>query len=163
MTHVLVVGSGIAGLYTALELRRQSDVHVTVLAKGTLAESNTWYAQGGIAAVLSTSTHGLSAAAVPDVDSVDQHVADTLAAGAGLCDEAAVRLLCSEAAPAIGRLADLGASFDRAPDGNLAVGREAAHAASRILHIGGDATGAGIAAPLIRAARQDPGITLREH
>lgn len=165
MTHVLVIGSGIAGLYTALELRRQSNVHVTVLAKGTVAESNTWYAQGGIAAVLGKngSTPGPVASDSATEDSVDQHVADTLAAGAGMCDEAAVRVLCSGAATAVERLTGLGVSFDRAPDGGLAVGREAAHAATRILHIGGDATGVGIAAPLIRHARQDPGITLREH
>lgn len=170
--HVLVIGSGIAGLFTALELRRRSDVHVTVLAKGALADSNTWYAQGGIAAVLQ-GTEGLTGGdrpdgaadtgAVPGGDSTELHVADTLAAGAGHCDEAAVRVLCSEAGEAIERLVTLGALFDRTPGGALALGREAAHAASRILHIGGDATGAGIAAPLIRAARRDPGITLHEY
>ena len=165
MTHVLVIGSGIAGLFTALELRRRSDVQVTVLAKGALAESNTWYAQGGIAAVLpgSTRSDGSRMVTAPGSDSIDVHVADTLAAGAGHCDEAAVRVLCSEAAANIGRLIAHGALFDRTPDGGLATGREAAHAAARILHIGGDATGAGIAAPLIRAAQEDPGINLWEH
>lgn len=163
MKHAVVIGSGIAGLYTALELRRRSDVHVTVLAKDVLAESNTWYAQGGIAAVLPGALRPAGTEKPQETDSVGSHVADTLAAGAGHCDEAAVRVLCSGAAESIGRLSDLGALFDRAPDGGLALGREAAHAASRILHIGGDATGTGMAAPLIRAAQLDPGITLWEH
>lgn len=162
MRHILVVGSGVAGLYTALELTRRSDVRVTVLAKAALAESNTWYAQGGIAAVLADPPP--SGAPTRDAtDSIELHAADTLAAGAGHCDEEAVRILCSEAAANIDRLTGLGAHFDRTSDGHLAVGREAAHAASRILHIGGDATGAGIAAPLIDAARRDPRITLWEH
>lgn len=165
MNHVLVIGSGIAGLYMALELRRRSDVHVTILAKAAVAESNTWYAQGGIAAVLDGSAPFDSSliAAAPGEDSVGSHMADTLAAGAGHCDEEAVRVLSSGAAASIRRLIELGVLFDRTVDGHLAFGREAAHAASRILHIGGDATGAGIAAPLIRAVQADPGISLKEH
>ncbi|WP_299166653.1 L-aspartate oxidase [uncultured Arthrobacter sp.] len=162
MNSVLVIGGGIAGLYTALELRR-SDTHVTVLAKGTLAESSTWHAQGGIAAVLPGPHAGVGSPTGHGQDSVESHVADTIAAGAGHCDEPAVRILCSEAAAHIERLGALGTLFDRTADGSLAVGREAAHAASRILHIGGDATGEGIAAPLIRAARKDPGISVQEH
>lgn len=158
MSHVLVVGSGIAGLYTALELRRLSDVNVTILVKGTLRESNTWHAQGGIAAVLPPSG---DAAAAPD--SIDLHIADTLAAGAGHCDVDAVRVLCSDAARHLQRLIRLGAAFDRTPDGRFSLGREAAHAAARILHIGGDATGAGITDALIRAAEDDPGIVLEQH
>lgn len=156
MTHVLVVGAGIAGLYTALELRRRLAAEVTVLAKGVLRESNTWYAQGGIAAVLPGHASGIGR------DSAALHVADTLAAGAGHCDEAAVRVLCADSAAHIRRLQAYGTQFDRADDGGLAVGREAAHAASRILHVGGDATGAGIAGPLIRAVEADPGITVRD-
>lgn len=153
MTHILVVGSGIAGLYTALELRRRSDVRVTVLAKTRLRESNTWFAQGGIAAVLPESSE----------DDAGLHAADTLAAGAAHCDEDAVRVLCADSASHIRRLIGLGADFDRSPAGSPALGREAAHAVARILHIGGDATGAGIAEPLIRAAEADPGITLLEN
>lgn len=171
MTHILVVGSGIAGLYTALELRRRSGVDVTILAKGALRESNTWYAQGGIAAVLPAVGPGSGpdsrsgSRSLPDGehDSIDLHIADTLAAGAGHCDESAVRLLCANSASHIDRLAALGTEFDRTHDGALAVAREAAHAASRILHVGGDATGAGIAEPLIRAVEADQAIAVREH
>ena len=163
MTTVLVIGSGIAGLYTALELRRRSDVQVTVLAKGALAQSNTWCAQGGIAAVIPGPAQIIGSRPGPELDSIESHVADTLAAGAGHSDGRAARILCSGAAAQIGRLVTLGTLFDRSPDGGFAVGREAAHAASRILHIGGDATGAGIAAPLIRAVQADPGISVWEH
>ncbi|WP_323958720.1 L-aspartate oxidase [Arthrobacter sp. JZ12] len=169
MTHVLVVGSGIAGLATALELRRLTNVQVTVLAKGTLQDSNTWYAQGGIAAVLPG-----AGAAIPrsgescsgDISSGDStalHLADTLAAGAGACDERAVHALVAGAGDSIRRLVEVGTEFDRTSDGSLALGTEAAHSAARILHIGGDATGAGIARSLIRAARADTGITLLEN
>ncbi|NJC22767.1 L-aspartate oxidase [Arthrobacter pigmenti] len=154
MTRVLVVGSGIAGLYTALELRRRSNVDVTLVAKGALRESNTWYAQGGIAAVLP---------GAESTDSTGRHVADTLTAGAGHCDEEAVRVLCADSAAHIDRLLTLGTRFDRTDDGALAVGHEAAHSAPRILHIGGDATGAGIADPLVRAVESDPRITILEH
>ena len=163
MTAVLVIGSGIAGLYTALEVRRRTDAQVTVLAKGALVESNTWYAQGGIAAVIPEPGQAGERRLGLQNDSIESHVADTLAAGAGHCDRRAARILCSEAAAQIQRLVDLGTLFDRSADGDFAVGREAAHAASRILHIGGDATGAGIAAPLVRAAQADPGIGVWEH
>ncbi len=157
MTDVLVVGSGVAGLYTALELRRRSSRQVTLIAKGTLRQSNTWWAQGGIAAVLPPEAGGSAE------DSSALHIADTLTAGAGHCDEGAVRALCTDSTVHIDRLAYLGTQFDRAANGELATGREAAHSAARILHVGGDATGSGIAAPLIRAVATDPGISVLEN
>ncbi|WP_426520303.1 L-aspartate oxidase [Diaminobutyricibacter sp. McL0618] len=138
MSRVVVVGSGVAGLIAALETSRFHDV--TVVTKAELAESNTAYAQGGIAAVV-----------FPD-DSVEEHVADTLAAGAGLGDAEAVEVLCSEAPGRIRDLLDLGVRFDTTGS-ELARGLEAAHSHARVLHAGGDATGAEIERALVRAVR----------
>lgn len=138
MSRVVVVGSGVAGLIAALEASRVHEV--TVVTKAELAESNTAYAQGGIAA-----------AVFPD-DSVAEHVADTLAAGAGLGDVEAVEVLCREAPERIRDLLDLGVRFDtEGPE--LARGLEAAHSHARVLHAGGDATGAEIERALVRAVR----------
>lgn len=159
--RVLVVGSGIAGLYAALCLRRSSPRTMVILAtKGQLEHSNTWHAQGGIAAVLPNPAAAPDAA---DRDTVADHIADTLAAGGGACVPEAVQALCSGAAHHIAALLDLGAPFDRAATGELAFGREAAHSASRILHAGGDATGAAVARALIAAVLRDPGIEVLEH
>lgn len=123
---VLVVGTGIAGLYTALKVR---DVgRVVVLTKGRLEESNTGYAQGGIAA------------AIGQEDSPMLHLKDTLEAGAGLCDEHAVRVLVEEGPACVMELAAMGTHFDRAEEG-YALTREGAHSIPRILHARGDATG----------------------
>ena len=135
-----MVGSGIAGLYAAL---LASDAvldggpagEVVLLSTGTLEQSNTFYAQGGVSAVL---TPGEAAPG----DSVAAHIADTLAAGAGLNDPEAVRVLCTEAVRDIAGLQRFGVHFDAAPSGGPALGLEAAHSAARILHAGGDATGA---------------------
>src|SRR5688572_12030970 len=130
MAHVLVVGSGIAGLWTAV---RATDAGHTVelVTKVELAEGNTRYAQGGIAAAL-----------FPD-DSAARHAADTIAAGAGLADPAAVRVLCDEGPARVRDLIRFGVAFDRGESG-LERGLEAAHSRPRILHAGGDATGAAI-------------------
>lgn len=138
MSHVLVVGSGVAGLTAALEAARYGPV--TVVTKSALSESNTWYAQGGVAVVTGSD------------DSVQAHVADTLAAGAGLGDPEAVEVLCSAGPEVIGQMIERGVRFDHT-DGQLARGLEAAHSRPRILHAGGDATGAGIAAALIAQVR----------
>lgn len=152
---IAVVGSGIAGLSAALAAARADPgAEVTLLAKGTLRQSNTWLAQGGIAAVLPGS-------AAPG-DSSAAHAADTLAAGAGAADAAAVRVLCGAAGEQILRLLDLGTAFDREASGALALGREAAHSARRILHVNGDGTGAGIAGALLRAVAAQPRITVAE-
>lgn len=145
----MVVGGGIAGLYAAL---LASDAvrdggpacEVVLLSKGTLEQSNTFYAQGGISAVL---TPGEAAPG----DSVAAHIADTLAAGAGLNDPEAVRVLCAEAVRDIAGLGRYGVHFDAGPAGGPALGLEAAHSAARILHAGGDATGACIARALVAA------------
>jgi L-aspartate oxidase len=147
--HILVVGSGIAGLIAALELSTKYDV--TVVTKAALAESNTRWAQGGIAA------------AMFDDDSADSHAADTLAAGAGLCNPNAVNILCTEGPARIRDLIRLGVPFDQTPSGDLARGLEAAHSKARILHAGGDATGLSVETTLVRAVRNTPRINVLEH
>jgi L-aspartate oxidase len=139
--RLIVVGSGIAGLYAAL-LAADAGAEVVLLTKGALADSNTYYAQGGISAVLDEPAPG---------DTVAAHIADTLRAGSGHCNEAAVRVLCTEARFDIGGLQRFGVRFDLDDDGDPALGLEAAHSAPRILHAGGDATGARVAQALIRA------------
>lgn len=138
MVRVVVVGSGIAGLVAAIEAARTHEV--ILLSKSDLTESNTHYAQGGIAAVTSSE------------DSIASHVADTMAAGAGLCWDDAVQTLCAQGAGRIDDLIRLGVAFDRTGS-DLARGLEAAHSHPRILHSGGDATGADIARALVTAAR----------
>ena len=145
--RVIVVGSGIAGLVAALELSRVHEV--TLVTKSKLAESNTRYAQGGIAAVMTAE------------DSVAEHVDDTLRAGAGLCRLEAVEILCAEGPERVRDLIALGVDFDR-KHGELAQGREAAHSRARVLHAGGDATGLAIEMALVAAIR-DAGITVLEH
>jgi L-aspartate oxidase len=147
--RLIVVGSGIAGLYAAL-LATDAGADVVLLSKGKLRDSNTWYAQGGISAVLDGPAPG---------DTVAAHIADTMLAGAGRCDEAAVRLMCAEARRDIAGLQRFGVHFDCGSDGGPALGLEAAHSAPRILHAGGDATGAKVAGALIRSvlARQAEG------
>jgi L-aspartate oxidase len=122
----IIVGGGIAGLRAASVLAPVG--RVLILTKADATESNTGYAQGGIAAAMGPG------------DSVELHVADTLKAGAGLCDERAVRVLVEEGPQRVQELIEWGARFDRAPDGRLVFGLEAAHSARRILHAG-DATG----------------------
>ncbi|TXK17357.1 L-aspartate oxidase [Homoserinibacter sp. GY 40078] len=146
--RVVVVGSGIAGLVAAL---RASERHEVVLVtKGALTDSNTRYAQGGIAAAM-----------FPD-DSVESHVADTLRAGAGLSDPAAVQVLCSEGPARIRDLLRWGVEFDLDADGRLARGHEAAHSARRVLHAGGDGTGLAIELALVAELRRRS-LVIREH
>ncbi|UKA57387.1 L-aspartate oxidase [Arthrobacter sp. FW306-2-2C-D06B] len=137
--RLAVVGSGIAGLYSAL-LAAEAGADVVLLSKGALADSNTFFAQGGISAVLDEPAPG---------DTVAAHITDTLKAGAGHCNEEAVRVLCTEARLDIKGLERFGVRFDADDDGDPALGLEAAHSAPRILHTGGDATGAGVANALI--------------
>ena len=147
--RLVIVGSGVAGLYAALLATDAAtaggrDIEVVLLSKGTLEQSNTFYAQGGVSAVLAPED------AAPG-DSVAAHIADTLAAGAGLNDAEAVRVLCTEAVRDIAGLGRYGVHFDAGPGGGPALGLEAAHSAPRILHAGGDATGACIARGLVAA------------
>jgi L-aspartate oxidase len=147
---IVVVGSGIAGLTAALHARR-SGGRVLIVTKALLDAGSTRWAQGGIAAALDP------------LDSPDQHLRDTLVAGAGLCDEAAVRVLVTEGPARVRELAALGASFDLAADGELALTREGGHLRDRIVHAGGDATGAEVERALIAAVRRDAGIEVVEH
>nr|MCU0229109.1 FAD-dependent oxidoreductase [Bryobacterales bacterium] len=122
----LVIGAGVAGLQAAIELADAGDV--LVVAKDSIWESSSAYAQGGVAVALS------------DDDEVALHEQDTLAAGDGLCDPVAVQALVQQGPGAIQRLLDWGVAFDR--DGmKLAFGREGAHSRNRILHAHGDSTG----------------------
>ncbi|GAB3744619.1 L-aspartate oxidase [Microlunatus parietis] len=146
---VVVVGSGIAGLTAALECRGLGKV--LVVTKDVLAAGSTPWAQGGIASVQD------------EGDTVEQHVSDTLIAGAGLCIEDAVRVLVEEGTEAVETLISRGAEFDRHPDGELQLTREGGHRRNRIAHAGGDATGAEIARALVHAVRAEPAIEVIEH
>ncbi|MBC9226718.1 L-aspartate oxidase [Aeromicrobium sp. 636] len=148
-TRVIVVGSGVAGLTTALELAVRPCVEVTLVAKAPLAQSNTAVAQGGVAVVTAPA------------DTAASHVADTVAAGAGLCDTDAAEVLCAEGPAAVGTLIRRGVRFDQ-EGGRLALGLEAAHSHARIVHAGGDATGAAISSALI-ARLEGSGIVVREN
>ncbi len=147
----VVVGSGIAGLMSALELSRLGTV--AVLTKKEAFESNTNYAQGGIACVMT------------DEDSLERHVSDTLDAGAGLCDEAVVRAILSEGPAAIEALVQCGIHFSLRPDedgGGYDLGREGGHTKRRVLHAG-DLTGQEIQRALLKAVAATPSIKLVEH
>ena len=154
---VIVVGSGIAGLTAALHLRQRVD-RVLLVTKTVLSEGSTMWAQGGIAAALDPA------------DSAEDHLADTLVAGAGVCDEEAVRILVSEGPARVRELATLGTKFDRGSDGEISLTREGGHGRNRIAHAGGDATGKEISRALIAsldaamiAVKEDPGIEVVEH
>jgi L-aspartate oxidase len=146
--QVVVIGAGIAGLATALSLAPRP---VVVVSKGPLgAEGSTNWAQGGLAA------------AVGAEDDSEQHAADTIAAGDGLCDEEVVRRFARAAPAAIGQLAAWGARFDRSADGRLELGREAAHRHRRVVHADGDGSGREVMRALIAAVRRTPSITVLE-
>jgi L-aspartate oxidase len=134
----IIVGSGIAGLYTALLAKKQGSV--LIITKGSIDDCNTKYAQGGVAA------------AIGQNDSAELHFQDTIAAGDGLCDEEAVRILVNEAPDRITDLVNFGVPFDTL-NGEVALTREAAHSVPRILHAGGDATGEHIEVTLSKHVR----------
>src|SRR5215207_11306653 len=148
MTRFLVVGSGVAGLHTAW--RASSEGDVLVLTKRTLFDSSTAYAQGGIAAALGAG------------DSPELHRKDTLAAGAALCDRAAVEVLVEEGPARVRELYAAGAHFDLEPSGRFKLGREAAHSRNRIVHARGDQTGAEVARTLIARVRESPRVEVLE-
>ena len=138
MARIVIVGTGIAGLIAAYRASAEHDV--VLVTKADLGESNTKYAQGGIAAAL-----------FPD-DSAQAHAADTVRAGDGLCDPAMVDVLCTEGSRRVRDLIALGVEFDRI-DWVLERGYEAAHSARRVIHAGGDATGLAIETALVAAVR----------
>jgi L-aspartate oxidase len=150
-TDVVIVGSGIAGLTTALHVSRQSSLRVLLVTKDVLAAGSTRWAQGGIAAALGAE------------DSPEEHFRDTIVAGAGVCDEDAVRVLVREGPAAVRELAQIGARFDRAHDGELSLTREGGHRRDRIAHAGGDATGAEIERALVTRVLDATGVSVIEH
>lgn len=150
---VIVVGSGVAGLTAALELRNRVD-RVLVVTKGLLSSGSTVWAQGGIAAALDPQ------------DTPEAHMADTLVAGGGLCSLPAVDVLVREGPARVRELMARGAEFDHMADGTISLTREGGHHADRIIHAGGDATGAEVSRALVaqlEAIRNDPGIEVIEH
>ena len=147
---VIVVGSGIAGLTTALQVRTFG-LSVLLVTKAKVDEGSTKWAQGGIAAALG------------EDDSPLAHEKDTLVAGAGLCDSEAVRVLVTEGPDAVRTLIARGAKFDLEASGEMSLTREGGHLQNRIIHAGGDATGAEVERALIAAVNSDPKIELIEH
>ena len=147
-TDVLVIGSGVAALRAALEMAPA--LHVTLLTKRALTESNSFYAQGGIAAAI-----------VPD-DSIESHVADTLATGCGLSDETVVRQVVGAAPGCIRELMDWGAEFDKVGD-RISAGREGGHSAPRVIHARGDETGKEITSALLDRVAQSESIDVRDN
>ncbi|HEU4700076.1 MAG TPA: L-aspartate oxidase [Gemmatimonadales bacterium] len=145
----VIVGAGIAGLWTAWRLASEGH-SATLLTKRTLADSASAWAQGGIAVAIGAG------------DSPGQHAADTLAAGDGLADPEAVRVLTTEGPDRVRELLALGAGFDRGPDGQLRFGLEAAHSRARILHAGGDRTGAALVGCLVAILRDHPRVHILE-
>ncbi|MGY4312506.1 aspartate oxidase [Bradyrhizobium sp. JR3.5] len=144
----VIIGGGAAGLMTALQLAPEP---VVLLSKSPLgAEASSMWAQGGLAAPVGAD------------DTPALHLADTLAAGAGLCDAAAASRIVHAAPAAVEHLAELGVAFDRRADGSWRLGLEAAHGRNRIVHATGDGTGREIMRALIATVRQTPSITLLE-
>jgi L-aspartate oxidase len=144
----LVLGAGVAGMRAAIAAARGGDV--IVCTKSKLSKTNTAWAQGGIAAVLR------------DDDSAESHIQDTLTAGAGLCDPAAVELVCRQGPARVRELIAWGMDLDRDASGQLSVGLEGGHAAPRIYHAGGDATGAELQRTLTQAVARNDRIRLFE-
>ena len=144
----IVVGTGIAGLRAALEIAKTEKV--TIITKSKIIETNTNYAQGGIAVVLAKE------------DNFELHIEDTLYAGDGMCDKNSVEILVKEGPERIRELIDLDIKFDRTDDGNLSMTKEAAHSKNRILHAG-DTTGAEIERVLMEAVLKNENIEIKEY
>ncbi len=152
---VVIIGSGAAGLYSALKISRQIELPdgILLVTKSNLGESNSKYAQGGIVGVLHQNPG----------DSVNLHVEDTLKAGAGLSESEVVRYISQRSDEVINDLIDIGVPFDKDNSGNLAFTLEAAHSFKRILHVNGDATGKGITDTLVQKVLEDENITVIEN
>ena len=152
---VIIVGSGVAGLYAALKISSQIRLPdgILIITKSTLGESNSKYAQGGIVGVLRNNPG----------DSVELHSEDTIKAGAGLNDKNTVKYVSEMSDEVINDLMQYGVNFDKDSKGNLNFTLEAAHSHRRILHIGGDSTGKGLVDALSKKVRADNNITLAEN
>ncbi|MFC1478950.1 L-aspartate oxidase, partial [Candidatus Margulisiibacteriota bacterium] len=144
-TDFLIIGSGIAGLTAAIKLSEYGKV--TVLTKAAIADGSTSLAQGGIASAISPG------------DNPQSHLQDTLIAGAGICDQAAVEVLVNEGILRVKELMEWGVMFDREPSGELALGREGAHSCNRIVHAG-DATGQAVEDTLIKKISKKKSVTI---
>ena len=151
---VVVIGSGIAGLYAALKTEQQTNLPdgILVITKSKLGESNSRYAQGGMVAVMKDNT----------ADSVESHVSDTIKAGAGLSEFNTVKFISEHSDSVVKDLLKFGVEFDRDDNNNLCYTREAAHSVRRILHSGGDATGRMIETALSKDVRENPNIDVYE-
>jgi L-aspartate oxidase len=146
---VVVVGGGAAGLHVALEAAGEG-ARVVLVSRKPLAESSSFWAQGGLAAALA------------DDDTPERHAADTLAAGRGLCRTSAVEVLTREAPAAVEQLRERGVRFDTDPDGELSLGLEGGHSARRIVHAGGSETGRAITGRLAELVAAEPAIEVLE-
>lgn len=151
-TDILVIGSGVAGLTTAIKLAiKRSDLNIVVISKTEKGESNTRYAQGGIATVWDEST-----------DTIQKHIADTLDAGDGLCDEDVVRFVATEGPSRVRELIEWGTRFDKNKQNEYDLGKEGGHSENRVLHYK-DLTGWEIQRAILEKAKRLPNITLYEH
>ncbi len=148
-TDVLIIGGGVAGLSTALRISRKHKV--LLLAKASKEGSNSWFAQGGVAAVITNKP-----------EDIEKHVKDTLVAGDGLCNEKIVRIVVEEGPKRIQELIQLGAEFDKTAEGKYSLGKEGGHSEPRILHYK-DQTGKLITETLWNAVQNSPNITILDH
>lgn len=151
----VIAGSGIAGLYAALKIEQQLDLPdgILLITKSNLSDSNSYYAQGGMVAVLKDN----------EKDSVDSHIADTLKAGAGLTEFETIKFISENSDKVVRDLLKFGVEFDRDENGNFTLTKEAAHSVRRILHSGGDATGREMEIALCRAVQNNKNIQLYEN
>lgn len=151
-TDVLIIGSGVAGLSFAVNLaKKHADQKITILTKSSAEETNTRYAQGGIAAVTNL-----------EKDNFDEHIADTINAGGGLCDPNVVELVVKKAPECIQDIVEMGANFDTDSSGNYDLGLEGGHSRNRILHHK-DCTGRELESVLLQAAHKYPNISIATH
>lgn len=152
---VIVVGSGISGLYAALKIEKLMDLPdgILLVTKSKLNESNSYYAQGGMVAVLSENKS----------DNVDLHLSDTINAGAGLCEAETVKFVSENSQKVVEDLVNFGVNFDKDESGRFALTKEGAHCVNRILHCGGDATGRGMENALAASLEKNKNITVAEN
>ena len=151
----VIIGSGIAGLYSALKIEQQADLPdgLLLITKSKLGESNSYYAQGGMVAVLKENKK----------DSVESHIKDTIKAGAGLSELDTIKFISENSDKVVHDLLTFGVDFDRDEGGNFTLTKEAAHSVNRILHSGGDATGREIEIALCKAVKENKNINTNKN